>query len=338
MRGKRNGSGAGESGCLQKKHNVKEVIMEIIGHQKQWQYLAKLAEADKLPHALLFFGEEKIGKKTLAIEFAKLLLKEDVEKKLHSDFIFIEPGKREIQISQIRELIWKLSLKPFLASLKVAIIDQAHCLNEEAQSCLLKTLEEPKGSSLLILITEYPEMLLPTILSRVQKIRFRPPELAEIEDYLAKKGFEKEELSEIIKFSLAKPGEVMDLVSDPQKLTSRKKTISNLVKILNSDIAFRFQCAKDISQKQPQDLKETLETWLRYSREILISTISSQQLSRFDINTDIDIDIDRDIDRFRTFSLNQLKSIINQIQNTNLLLSRTNVNPRLALENLMLEI
>ena len=165
--------------------------MLIIGHQKQWQYLKKLAETDKLPHALLFYGQEKLGKKTFALEFVKWLLKDDIEKRQHPDFIFIEPEEKEIKISQIRELIWRLSLKPSLAPLKAAIINQAHCMNQEAQSCFLKTLEEPKGKTVLILVSEYPEALFPTILSRLQKIRFYPPKLAEMDDYLKEKGLEK---------------------------------------------------------------------------------------------------------------------------------------------------
>jgi DNA polymerase-3 subunit delta' len=289
----------------------------LLGHQKQWQYLTRLAEIDKLPQALLFSGQEKLGKRTFAIEFVKWLFKADIEKKQHPDFIFITAEEKEIKISQIRELIWKLSLKPSLGSLKVAIIDQAHCLNQEAQSALLKTLEEPKGKALLILISEYPEMLFPTILSRVQKIKFYPPKISEIKDYLKEKGLEDKELAEIIKFSLGKPGEVIDLVSDQQKLAKRKKISSDINKILNSDIAFRFQYVKEIVKESPEDLKKILEIWLRYFREILIS--NSDKLPS-------------------PFSFGKLKKVIESFQNTIFLLSNTNINPRLALENLMLEI
>jgi DNA polymerase-3 subunit delta' len=292
-------------------------VIMLLGHQKQWQYLTRLAEIDKLPQALLFSGQEKLGKRTFAIEFVKWLFKADIEKKQHPDFIFITAEEKEIKISQIRELIWKLSLKPSLGSLKVAIIDQAHCLNQEAQSALLKTLEEPKGKALLILISEYPEMLFPTILSRVQKIKFYPPKISEIKDYLKEKGLEDKELAEIIKFSLGKPGEVIDLVSDQQKLAKRKKISSDINKILNSDIAFRFQYVKEIVKESPEDLKKILEIWLRYFREILIS--NSDKLPS-------------------PFSFGKLKKVIESFQNTIFLLSNTNINPRLALENLMLEI
>lgn len=305
----------------------------IVGHQKQWQYLTKLAEVDKLPHALLFSGQEKLGKKTLALELIKLLSCQggkvlpcqtcrscqDIQKRIHPDLTLIKPIGKEIQISQIRECIWRLSLKPSISPFKAAIIDQAHYMNQEAQSALLKTLEEPKGNTLLILISEYPETLFPTILSRVQKIKFYPVKKKEIEDYLKKQDIEEKASEEILKFSLLKPGKVIDFISDPQKLKAQKKAIMDLIKVSNSDLSLRFQYAKDLSLK-PQDLKETLNIWLFHFRNVLISTIN-YQLSR------------SDLDKFR-----KLKNTINLIQKTNFLIFFSNVNPRLALEILMLEL
>ncbi|MBU2634891.1 DNA polymerase III subunit delta', partial [Patescibacteria group bacterium] len=140
------------------------------GHQKQWQFLKKSAELGRLPHALLFYGQEGLGKKALAIEFSKFLIK----KTSPPDFILIEPQGKEIQIAQIRSLIQGLSFKPYLADFKIAVINKAHLMSQESQNCFLKFLEEPTDKTYLILITEYPAMLLPTILSRVQKLRFFP--------------------------------------------------------------------------------------------------------------------------------------------------------------------
>lgn len=242
----------------------------IIGLQKQWQYLTQLVKLDKIPHALLFCGQEKVGKKTTAIEFAKWLLKEDIEKKQHPDFIFISPSNKEIKISQVRDCIWRLSLRPQVSFLKVAIVDQAHCLNEEAQSSFLKTLEEPKGKTLLILITEYPESLFPTILSRVQKIKFYPPSKKEIKDYLQKKGVGEKEQREMIKLSLARPGKIIDFLLNPEKLERQKKAISDFVELSQTDLVSRFKYAKDLLAAN-QNVKEILEIWMGYLREILIS-------------------------------------------------------------------
>jgi len=291
--------------------------MEIIGHQKQWQFLKKSVELGKISHAYLFSGEERLGKKRTALEFVKLINGENFDFG-HPDLILIEPkGGAPIQIAQIRELIQKLSLKPYSAPFKVAIIDQAHLMTKEAQHSFLKTLEEPKGKTLLILITEAPKRLLATIPSRCEVIKFSPVKEVEIKSYL-KENLSDKDWEEASKFCLGRPGEAVDFISDPQKLENRKKTIKELIKISNSGLAFRFQFAKDLSKES--NLREILDIWLSYFRNILLSTINNQQST------------------INKYSFSKLKNILSQIQNTNFLLASTNVNPRLALEILMLEL
>ena len=383
----------------------------LIGHQKQRNFLEKTAKSDKLAHAYLFCGQEKLGKKTIAVEFAKWLFKDynpptasshsslaraqrrvekleetsffsrlafgstnecsssrsewapDIIKRQHPDFIFIEPEKKEIQISQIRECIWRLSLKPSVAPFKIAIIDEAHCLNQEAQNSLLKTLEEPRGKTLIFLVTEYPERLFPTIISRCQILKFYSVPKEEIERYLVdelrsssrrgdrrrnlflrssppfanarvrKQNILESEIKQMVELSEGRPGRALDFMSDPQKLKTQKTVISDLISMSNSDLAFRFQYAKNLVEedksssspfanarvtKEFQNLKDTLDIWLRHFRSVLISSINTASQTGY--------------------SLNKLRDIIKLIQETNFLISTTNVNPRLALEILMMEL
>jgi len=235
-------------------------------HEKQWKFLIKAAELGRLPHALLFYGQEKLGKKKLAIDFAKHLVGDIGE--TNPDFILLEAEKKEIQIGQIRELVQKLSFKPYDSDYKVAIVDKAHLMTREAQNCFLKFLEEPTEKTILILITEYPATLLPTIISRVQRVRFYP--------------------------------------SKDLKVEESEEILSDLDKLIKSDLAYRFQYAKKITDKNSDsDLKEILDTWLRYFRRELLS------------------------------NSNNHASFIKEIQSTQLLLSTTNVNPKLALEILL---
>ena len=110
-----------------------------------------------------------IGKKTFAIEFSELVgckfpdLKIVYEKKVN---------KTEIDISQIREVQNFLSYKSYNGGFKIVIVDGAQLMNTEAQNCLLKTLEEPKGDTILFLVTSKPDVLLPTIFSRCQTMKF----------------------------------------------------------------------------------------------------------------------------------------------------------------------
>jgi len=289
----------------------------IIGHKKQWQFLEKIAKSEKVPHALLFSGQEKLGKKTIAVEFVKLFFGKDIFS--HPDFTLVEPINNEIQISQIRDLNWKLSLKPFSAPLKAAIIDKAHLMNQEAQNCFLKTLEEPKGKALLILVTEYPETLFSTILSRCENFKFYPVPKIEIEEFLKNRGIAKEKLEEIVRISQGRPGVSVDFISNEGKMDNQKQIIKDLNKIIDSDLVYRFQYAKDLSESD--NIKETLENWLAYFRDILINRLSYSKE---------DFSIHR-------YSFPKLKNILQQIANINFLINTTNVNKRLALEVLMLE-
>lgn len=292
--------------------------MEIIGHQKQWQFLKRIAKLGGLPHALLFCGEEKLGKKTIAFEFVKLICGENFFERENPDFILVQPEDKEIQIAQIRELCWRLALKPYSAPTKCAIIDQAHLMNEESQNSLLKTLEEPKGSTLLILIAQSPQLLFPTILSRCEILKFYPVKNSEIEKYLQNQGFSAKDSEETAELSQGKPGAAIDFIREPQKLELRKKNIEKFIKISKNDLFFRFQYAKELSEDSLKR-KEVLGIWLFFLRKVLISKLENNET-------------------FKEYSISKLKNFIQQIQNTIFLLSTTNVNPKLALEILMLEL
>ena len=290
----------------------------VIGHQKQWQFLKKSAELEKLSHAYLFTGPEKIGKRTLALEWASLLFGENIREKLHPDFYLITPIKKEIQIAQIRDFIWKLSLKPYSAPFKVGMIDQAHLMTRDSQTCLLKTLEEPKGNTLLILITDLPNYLFPTILSRVQTIKFFPVRRKEIKNYLKEQDVSGEKSEEILKYSLGKPGNIVEIISNSEKIEFFQQKIKELNKISNAPLAYRFQYAKNLSEELAA-LKETLDIWLDYYRSILLAEIKERK-------------------DFSRSSLLKIKDVLNHIQTAKYLIFTTNINPRLALEILMMDL
>jgi DNA polymerase-3 subunit delta' len=290
----------------------------IIGHQKQWDILQKMQESKKIPHALMFCGEEKLGKKTTAIEFLKLFFGENVFG--HPDFIFLEPVEKEIHISQIRDLNWKLSLKPFSNYFKAALINEAHLMNQGAQNCFLKTLEEPKGNTVIILITEYPGFLLPTIKSRLQQVKFFPVAKAEIEDYLKNKELPDLEIKILSEIAMGRPGVAIDFLRDPKKLIDFKADIKNFTEILNSDLSRRFSYAKELSQGEDQ--RQILNLWLNYFRNILLSKLGLRR---------------NWVVLKKEYSLSQLRNILKNIQTTIYLISGTNVNQKLALELLLID-
>lgn len=187
---------------------------------KPLQFLRKAVELGRIPHALLFYGQGQEEKMAAALELIKMVNGPEALEGVRPDLVIIEPEEdKEIKISQIRELHVKLSLKSYSAPSKIAIINQAHYLNQEAQSAFLKLLEEPKGDTIFILITEYPEMLLPTILSRVERLRFYSSSKHDLAEE------ESEKISKIIKSSLDKRFQyAKELADDHQNL---RKNLGN---------------------------------------------------------------------------------------------------------------
>ena len=164
--------------------------------------LRKSLEDKRFPHAFLFTGPEGVGKRTFANKLAQALLCERVpEAKLdpcevcpaclqvkngaHPDLLTVgrPDDKQELPIAVIRQLCADLGLSPMRGSRRVAIVDDADDMNDEAANAFLKTLEEPPVGSVLIMVGTSPEGQLDTVVSRCRVVRFRPlsePDLAAI--------------------------------------------------------------------------------------------------------------------------------------------------------------
>ncbi len=162
---------------------------EIIGHERQVGILRRALGNDAPAHAYLFSGEPGIGKRMTALAFAAALncqqpLDRDacgscpscrkIASGNHPDVHVMAPDGDEIKIDQIRDAQATLSLRPFEGRRKVLIVDGAEAMNEASSNAFLKTLEEPPGESLIILVTAMPQSLLATIRSRCQSLSFQP--------------------------------------------------------------------------------------------------------------------------------------------------------------------
>jgi DNA polymerase-3 subunit delta' len=220
----------------------------LVGHKKQWEFLKSKFENDQLSHAYLFKGPAGIGKKLFAKEFSEFIGCKFPDLKILSeenkkDPLFGDGG--EIKISQIREVQNFLNYKSYNGSYKIVIIDDAEKMNQEAQSCFLKTLEEPKGCTVLFLISSKPDMLLETISSRCQMLKFFKPK---------------------------------DLPIDKEKQEIDKKILNDLIIITNSSFADRFKYVKSIDFTK-QDPLEILKVFQKYFRNILLQKITGEKTS-----------------------------------------------------------
>ena len=152
---------------------------KIIGNEKNKSILEKSIKLKKTSHSYLFLGTEGIGKRLIALEFAKKILCLEPENEnckcksciefdsgSNPDFLIIEPEDGKIKIEQIRNMQRRVAEKPINSNKKVYIIDNSDQMTTEAQNCLLKTLEEPPEYLTIILICSNEYNMLSTIKSR----------------------------------------------------------------------------------------------------------------------------------------------------------------------------
>jgi DNA polymerase III subunit delta' len=176
---------------------------EITGHRRLLDLLGRSVRRGTLPPSLIFAGPAGGGKRTTAIALAQALnclqpqslssgsadacgrcsACRRIARGVHPDVFAIEPGDSgSIKIDQVRDVIERTGYRPFEGRRRVVIIDEADALVAAAQNALLKTLEEPPGSSIFVLVTARPDSLLPTVRSRCVRLWFAPRQVEGQED------------------------------------------------------------------------------------------------------------------------------------------------------------
>ncbi len=172
---------------------MKDAFSGVIGHERVVQRLRTILKNGSVPHAVVFHGARHVGKMTLARALSAALLGAE-KAETHPDFRLVERPrdektgklKKTIPIESVRELQELLQMSSFLGGAKVAVIDGAEYLSEEAANALLKTLEEPASHSYVLLSVEEKARLPKTILSRCASIGLsRVPEDVIVEALLA---------------------------------------------------------------------------------------------------------------------------------------------------------
>jgi DNA polymerase III subunit delta' len=179
----------------------------VVGHRRLVALLARAVARETLPPSLLLAGLEGVGKRRVAGALAEALnclnpvaaegLERDacgkcpacrrIARGIHPDVIVVEPGESgSIKIEPVREVIERAQYRPFEGRRRVVIIDHADALTDDAQSALLKILEEPPSASVFLLVTSAPDTLLPTVRSRCPRLRFGPLAASEIAEALVR--------------------------------------------------------------------------------------------------------------------------------------------------------
>ena len=244
----------------------------ILGNEKNKQILQKSIQNNTISHSYMFVGIQGIGKKIIAKEFAKNILCLNQENKNSNtictcksciefetnnnpDFSIIEPDGNSIKIEQIRELQKRIQEKPIISNSKVYIIDNADMMTQEAQNCLLKTLEEPPEYATIILIGSNENLFLPTIKSRCMILHFEPISNENIKKYLQTElaiSNIDDEMLDIFQGSIGKAIELKDKKEEYEKIIA---FVENLDK---KDIIDLYKLAEPI-YKSKEEIFEILD-------------------------------------------------------------------------------
>lgn len=300
------------------------MFSRLVGNDHIKEILKRFLTNKRVPNSLLFTGEEGIGKRLFALEFARSLVcqnpqngeacakcraclragnftfpkpddRDEFKKVIfseHADIGTVIPYKRNILVDSIRHLETEANFRPYEASNRFFIINDADKMNAEASNALLKTLEEPPATSHIFLVTSRPDALLPTIRSRVQTLRFAPVETEKIENYLiSTKQYSQTDAQILAKLAHGKIGEALNL--DLEKFRARREL---MFKVLNSLLqtknrAVLLQTAEEMNDAKNKDDYEKFLDIL----QTLVHDIWTLKLGGTDI---VNADIGNDLQKF----------------------------------------
>lgn len=189
--------------------------LTLVGHEDKVRAFQKLVKEGRLSHAYLFFGEAQTGKHTFARSFAHFLEQGTfaVSEAPLIDVQWCAPVEGTIGIDAVRELRMFLSQTPLRSPRRLAVVDDAHLLTPEAQSAMLKIVEEPPPHSLIILIAHDPQVLFPPLLSRLAKVYFpRLPQAALEEALIREFRVPAARAREVARRSFGRLGRALSLI------------------------------------------------------------------------------------------------------------------------------
>jgi DNA polymerase-3 subunit delta' len=333
----------------------------IIGQDKAIQFLKRAMAQEKLPHAYLFVGIPGVGKTTTAVALAQAINCAEAENgegcgKCIScrqfaggnfpDLQIIEPAGQFIKIEQIREIDRGMSFKPLSGRYRVVVIRQAEMMTQEAANAFLKTLEEPPPGNILILNVAEPRDLLPTIVSRCQKVGFRPIPASLIARTLSEQtNLDHEKALLLARLAEGSLGRAMDM-GEKGFLEKRAEYISRLMSLRDIsetetiEMALRFtgkekkkdqdERGEEIEKPEKGEILVLLGVWKTWYRDMLL--IRGAESVDGLMNGDFSLELKNAAQGFRIQNLISSLLLIDQGE-SDFLHSR---NLDLMMENLML--
>lgn len=321
-------------------------FQDMIGQSTLIAHIKHSIDKGRVVHAYIISGEKGSGKKMLAFILAKAMncrssgerpcdacpscIQFNTEN--HPDMKILTPIKSKILIEQVRELQKDIYVKPYEAGKKVYIIENAESMTDQAQNCLLKTLEEPPASGILILLTARLEGLLPTIRSRCQLLKLGRVSRDSLRSFLIeKKGLEAEKAVLIARLSDGLVGNALNLATSADFFSERELVLQTVEKIVTGNYLFALTSYKFFEERK-NNIEAVLDMMQGWFRDLLVWKETRQ--------SDLLINCDRKdiLDRLSSlFTLTSIQDIIERISLGKKGLKQ-NANLQLTMESLLLKI
>ena len=319
-------------------------FLEIIGQERPVRILQSSLKKGDVSHAYLFYGPEGIGKRLTALNFAKALnclsLDDDscgecihckkFDNKNFPDFLVIEPADGSIKIDIIRELQRKISYRPYEGKFKVIFIHGAEEMTLGAANSFLKTLEEPPGATVFILVCHNFNLLLPTIISRCQKIQFNLIPVKTIKDILIKENqITSEDAHLMASYSQGRLGKALEMgVRDTIEM---RNEILDLIQGVSFDEMDLILKKNKAWSSDKENLEIILASILNIVRDMAV--LKGAKNEKLIANLDVK---DKLISLIRVSNINQLIFLFYSIEETIRHFKR-NINAQLLLDTLMIK-
>lgn len=319
---------------------------QVIGHQWAVEQLTRAMNSGRNRHAYLFSGPPSVGKTTLARSMAMALncLSTSnkpcgecractlIAKDSHPDVAYVEADRvgGTLKIDQIRDLQHLLSLRPYEAQYRVAIIKRYQEAHVAASNALLKTLEEPAKSVVIILLTDNLHALLPTIISRCQHVPLHPLPIQQVEDALKTIWrAHPTDANLLAHLSGGRIGWAIETLHAEDTMKERDDYVDLLEQLLSQPRRVRFKALDDFTRKKDQ-LEHILQIWQTYWRDAFLLAHGNPQ---WITNVDHQAQLAEIAQRCTPDSIQQAL----QATRRTLDYLQRNVNTKLAIETLMLD-
>lgn len=258
----------------------------IIGQPVLVGSLKRAVQEDMVANGYIFCGPKGSGKRLAASVFARALNCRGAEpdkpcggciscRKFdsgnHPNIEVIKPTGASIKIKQIREVITKVSKKPFESGYKVIVMEDADKMTQDAQDAFLKTLEEPPANTIFILLVQNHNSLLPTVLSRCQIFYLKKVSTQQIENYLTEHyNYDKEQITFAAAAANGIIGRAVEILSNKELQETRRNYVNFITKISNASYTELSAMAGDFADSKDA-AERLLDFMLSWYRDILIS-------------------------------------------------------------------